>query len=78
AQTAAGRNTEVTVVWNRWRSQLFSWHPNIIDFGPAGLWPLWQLRVLIFYAFTLAGWAAYFWAFLWLHRRTEDDGLVGR
>src|SRR3546814_10806878 len=37
AKTAADRKTEVTVIWNRWRSQLFSWHPNIIDFGPAGL-----------------------------------------
>lgn len=40
AKTAADRKTEVTVIWNRWRSQLFSWHPNIIEFGEAGLWPL--------------------------------------
>src|SRR3546814_7946148 len=71
AKTAADRKTEVTVVWNRWRSQLFSWHPNIIDFGPAGAWPLWQLRVLTFYAFTGVGWVCYFWAFTWLHRRTD-------
>src|SRR3546814_21003880 len=50
AKTAADRKTEVTVVWNRWRSQLFSWYTNIIDFGTAGAWPLWQLRVLTFYA----------------------------
>jgi hypothetical protein len=73
AKTAAERNTEVTVVWNRWRSQLFSWHPNIIDFGDAGAWPLWQLRVLIFYIFSAALWAAYFYAFTWLHRRTDRD-----
>jgi len=73
AKTAAERNTEVTVVWNRWRSQLFSWHPNILDFGDAGYWPFWQLRILFFYAVTLAGWVAYFWAFNWLHRRTDND-----
>ena len=76
AKTAADRKTEVTVVWNRWRSQIFSWHPNILDFGPAGYWPLWQLRVLIFYAVTLAAWIAYFYAFLWLHRRTDEDGAA--
>lgn len=74
AKTAEVRGTEVTVVWNRWRSQLFSWHPNIIDFGDAGAWPLWQLRVLIFYIFSAALWAAYFYAFTWLHRRTDNDG----
>ena len=71
AKTAADRKTEVTVVWNRWRSQLFSWHPNILDFGPAGYWPFWQLRVLLFYALSIALWAAYFRAFLWLHRRMD-------
>ena len=38
AKTAGDRKTEVTVIWNRWRSQLFSWHPNILDFGDAGYW----------------------------------------
>ena len=73
AKTAGDRKTEVTVLWNRWRSQLFSWHPNILDFDEAGLWPLWQLRVLMFYAFTGVVWVAYFWAFTWLHRRTDRD-----
>jgi hypothetical protein len=74
AKTAADRKTEVTVIWNRWRSQIFSRHPNILDFGNAGYWPFWQLRILLFYAVTLAVWGAYFWAFVWLHRRTGDDG----
>src|SRR3546814_16417443 len=77
AKTAADRKTEVTVIWNRWRSQLFSWHPNIIDFGPAGLWPLWQLRVLTFYVFTAVGWIGYFWALFWILRRSEER-RVGR
>jgi hypothetical protein len=76
AKTAGDRKTEVTVIWTRWRSQLFSWHPNIIDFGPAGSWPLWQLRVLTFYAVTAALWLCYFYAFVWLHRRlSRDDEL---
>ena len=28
AKTAQDRNTEVTLMWNRWRSTLFSWYPN--------------------------------------------------
>ena len=76
AKTAADRGTEVTVLWNRWRSQIFSWHPNVLDFGAAGAWPFWQLRVLLFYAATLAAWIAYFWAFVWLHRRTDEDGAA--
>src|SRR3546814_7712069 len=42
-------------------------------FGPAGAWPLWQLRVLTFYAFTGVGWVCYFWAFTWLHRRRSEE-----
>src|SRR5262249_44786804 len=34
AQTARDRNTEVTLMWNRWRSTLFSWYPNVIAIGP--------------------------------------------
>src|SRR4029078_9065178 len=35
AQPARDRNTEVTLMWNRWRSTLFSWYPNVIAIGPA-------------------------------------------
>jgi hypothetical protein len=36
-------------MWNRWRSTLFSWYPNAIAIGPAGSWPLWSMRTIIFY-----------------------------
>ena len=42
AQTARDRNTEVTVMWNRWRSTLFSWFPNAIAIGPR-----WLLAVVV-------------------------------
>jgi len=71
AKTATDRHTEVTVVWNRWRSQLFSWHPNAIALRDAGAWPLWSLRVLGFYALSLVAWIGYFYAFVWLHRRID-------
>jgi len=44
AKTAETRNSEMTVVWNRWRSTLFSFYPNVIAIGPAGSWPLWSVR----------------------------------
>ncbi|MGD1879803.1 MAG: hypothetical protein ACFB13_20150 [Kiloniellaceae bacterium] len=31
---------------------------------------LWSLWVLGFYALTAVAWIAYFWAFIWLRRRT--------
>src|SRR5262245_6773117 len=40
AKTAQSRNTEMTVMWNRWRSTLFTWYPNAITIGSAGSWPL--------------------------------------
>jgi hypothetical protein len=36
AKTAQDRNTDVTLMWNRWRSTLFSWYPNVIAIGAAG------------------------------------------
>ena len=73
AKTAGDRKTEATVMWNRWRSQLFSWHPNIQAIGPAGSWPLWSWRTLTFNGLTAALWACYFYAFVWLHRRLSRD-----
>lgn len=70
ATTAQTRRTEVTVVWYRWRSTLFSWYPNAIAVGPPGSWPLWSVRVIVFYAFSLVLWLGYFYAFVRLHRAT--------
>ena len=69
AQTAEARNSEVTVLWNRWRSQLFSWHPNIIAIDEAGAWPLWSWRTLSFYLLSIVLWGAYFFGFVWLRNR---------
>ncbi len=65
------RNTEVTVMWNRCRSQLFSWHPNVIAFGRSGSWPLWSWRTLMFYGLSVILWVAYFYSFAWLRTRTN-------
>ncbi|MDX1424003.1 MAG: DUF1523 family protein [Kiloniellales bacterium] len=71
AKTAEDRKTEVTVMWNRWRSQLFSWHPNVIAFGRAGSWPLWSWRTLTFYSLSVFVWLGYFATFSWLGRRLD-------
>jgi len=70
AKTAADRKTEVTVMWNRWRSTVFSLSPNVIAFGRAGAWPWWSWRTLSFYGFTAALWFAYFAGFAWIRNRT--------
>ncbi len=62
AQTAQDRNTEVTLMWNRWRSTLFCWYPNVIAIGPAGSWPLWSVRTIIFYGLSVVFWLSYFYA----------------
>lgn len=69
AKTASERNTEVTVMWNRWRSQLFSWHPNVIAIGPAGSWPFWSWRTVSFYGLSIPLWAMFFGGITWVHRR---------
>ena len=48
AKTAQARNTEMTLMWNRWRSTLFTRYPNVIAIDPAGSWPLWSVRTIIF------------------------------
>lgn len=63
AKTAQARNMEVTVMWYRWRSTLFSWYPNVIAIGPAGSWPLWSWRTILFYSLSVVLWAAYFLLF---------------
>ena len=62
AKTAQSRNTEVTLMWNRWRSTLFSWYPNVIAIGPAGSWPF------IFYGLSVVLWLSYFYAFFKVSR----------
>jgi hypothetical protein len=68
AKTAQDRNTEMTLMWNRWRSTLFSWYPNVIAIGPAGSWPLWSVRTFIFYGLSVVLWLSYFYALLRLRR----------
>jgi hypothetical protein len=70
AKTAQQRNTEVNVIWYRWRSTLGSRYPNAIAIGPAGSLPLWSLRVLVFYSLSLMLWLGYFWGFSRLRRMT--------
>lgn len=69
AKTAADRHSEVTAVWTRWRSQLFSWHPNVLAIRPADDW--WLLRALAFYLLSVPLWIAYFYAFSWLNNRAR-------
>jgi hypothetical protein len=72
AKTAQDRKTQVTVTWYRWRSTLFSWHPNALAIGGAGPWPFWSLRIVGFYLLSVALWGAYFAVFAWLKRRTDN------
>jgi hypothetical protein len=68
AKTGEARNTEVTLMWNRWRSTLFSFYPNVIAIGPAGSWPLWSVRTIIFYSLSVLLWLGYFYGFTRLLR----------
>jgi asparagine N-glycosylation enzyme membrane subunit Stt3 len=68
AKTVQSRNTEVTLMWNRWRSTLFSWYPNAIAIGFAGSWPGWSVRTIIFYGLSVVLWLSYFYAFFRLRR----------
>jgi len=77
AKTAQSRNTEVTVMWNRWRSTLFTWFPNVIAIGPAGSWPLWSARTIIFYALPVFLWLSYFYAFVRLRRSYPQNACLG-
>jgi len=68
AMLAQSANSEVTLMWTGWRAMLFSWYPNIIAIGPAGFWPLWSVRTLIFYGLSIVLWLGYFYAFFRLRR----------
>ena len=73
AKAAETRQTEMTVMWNRWRSTLFSFYPNVIAMGEAGKWPFWSLRTIGFYGLSIVFWLAYFYAFFWLSRPRAPD-----
>jgi len=68
AKTGQSRNTKMTLMWTRWRSTLLSRSPNVIAIGPAGSWPFWSMRTLIFYGLSLVLWLGYFYAFFRLSR----------
>ena len=72
-KTAQDRNTEMTLLWNRWRSTLLSKYPNVIAIGHAGSWPLWSLRVIVFYGLSLVLWLGYFYAFFRLRRASAAE-----
>jgi hypothetical protein len=69
AKTAQDRHSEVTAIWTRWRSHLFSWHPNVLAIRPAGEW--WSWRALMYYMLSVPLWIAYFYVFSWLNNRTR-------
>jgi hypothetical protein len=67
-KTAETRRTEMTVIWNGWRSTLFSFFPNVIAAGPAGSWPWWSLRIIVFCGLSIVLWFGYFYGFIRLLR----------
>ncbi len=75
AKTAEARKTEVTLLWNRWRSTLLSFYPNVIAIGPAGFWPLWSVRTIMFYGLSILLWLGYFYAFISLLRWSAPEDL---
>jgi hypothetical protein len=40
----------------------------VIAIGPAGNWPFWSVRTIIFYGLSVALWLGYFYAFFRLSR----------
>jgi hypothetical protein len=40
----------------------------VIAIGPSGSWPLWALRTIVFYGFSVILWLGYFYAFFRLRR----------
>ena len=63
AKTAQLRGTQVNILWSGWRSTLFSRYPNTIAIGPAGSWPLWSWRTIVFYTLSTLFWLGYFLGF---------------
>ena len=82
AKTAQIRGTEVTLIWTRWRSTLLSRYPNTIAIGPAGAWPIWSPRIVVFYLLSVILWFGYVVGMVGLRyltagRRTASPGLAG-
>jgi hypothetical protein len=73
AMTAEERKTQVTIQWNGWRSTLLSFYPNVIAIGPAGSWPLWSIRTIMFYGLSLLLWLGFFYGFFRLVRRNTAE-----
>jgi hypothetical protein len=73
AKTFEARKQEVTVMWNGWRSTLFSFYPNVIAIGAAGSWPLWSLRTIGFYGLSILIWLGFFYGFIRLSRWSDPD-----
>jgi hypothetical protein len=71
AKTAQDRNTEMTLMWNRWRSTIFSWYPNVIAISPAGSRLFWSVRAIFFYGVSVVLWLGYFYAFVRLRRSSD-------
>lgn len=70
AKTAQSRNTEMTLMWNRWRSTLLSKYPNVIKISSGGSY--WSFRAVLFYGLSLALWLAYFYLFIRLSRSSDE------
>jgi hypothetical protein len=73
AKAAETSQSEMTVMWNRWRSTLFSFYPTVLAIGSADNWPFWSLRTILFYGLSIGLWLAYFYAFVWLSRSRAPD-----
>lgn len=76
AKTAEARSTEVTLLWNGWRSTLLSFYPNVIAIGAAGSWPLWSVRTVVFYGLSILLWIGYFYGFIRLLRWTASADVL--
>jgi hypothetical protein len=44
----------------------------VIAIGPAGSWPLWSWRTIVFYALSVPLWLGYFYAVFMLRRSTAS------
>ena len=55
--------------------------PNVIAIGPAGSWPFWSVRTIIFYGLSVVLWLGFFYAFSGCAdrvRRSDRNPIVCR